>query len=296
MPFAMAKSDELSTDWQRSAGDFSCTICQRKRLPASEFSKAQVQKALDALKNIPDKDIRSDVQHVHFVSAICKSCMEEREAKEREEAQARREEKAKEIEEGAAAMGAPEVVVVTLKDRPFGMTPSKADNVGYLVVKTSEGKPAATAGVRPGWRVVNVAGSECKDLDMEATQSLLKGADLPAAVSFETVPSGADFCTACCKVLPEPAFSRKMRTRPPDKRRCSACVEAMDAVEAEGKAEREAAAASAGGAAASGASGKSSGLAELRELCAATAREAEVVTGLKAVKGGSAKGRGRGRR
>ena len=29
-------------DWQKSAGDFMCLICRRKRLPAGAFSKSQV--------------------------------------------------------------------------------------------------------------------------------------------------------------------------------------------------------------------------------------------------------------
>ena len=38
---AMAASEELSTDWLRSAGDFECVVCKRTRLPASEFSNKQ---------------------------------------------------------------------------------------------------------------------------------------------------------------------------------------------------------------------------------------------------------------
>jgi len=289
----MAKSEDLSTDWQRSAGDFSCSVCRRKRLPASEFSKSQVDKALASLNTIPDKDIRTgpDLDRVLFLTAVCKKCSEEREEKEREEARAKREAREQAAEE--AVLEPPERVSVSLAERPFGMTPSKAEGVGYLVTKTSEGKPAARAGVRPGWRVAEVTGQSCEGLDLEAVQALLKAAELPVAVVFEKVPGGAEFCTACQRVLPAPLFSRKMRTRPPDKRRCSACVEAADgAAEAEAEAAEGAAPAPA-----EAADGKpQSKLAELRELCAGTAREAEQVTGIRAVRGGSRGGRGRGGR
>ena len=47
----MATSEEVGTDWTRSAGDMSCTgPCQRKRLPASEFSESQVKRALEGLR------------------------------------------------------------------------------------------------------------------------------------------------------------------------------------------------------------------------------------------------------
>lgn len=42
----MAESKDLSTDWKRSAGDFICSECGRKRLTAAAFSKNQVTKAL----------------------------------------------------------------------------------------------------------------------------------------------------------------------------------------------------------------------------------------------------------
>mmetsp|Transcript_55177 Transcript_55177/g.170877 ORF Transcript_55177/g.170877 Transcript_55177/m.170877 type:complete len:246 (+) Transcript_55177:104-841(+) len=91
----MAKSEDLSTDWQKSAGDFSCTVCRRKRLPASEFSKKQVEKALESLKSIPDKDIRTgpDIQQTLYLSGVCKKCSEEREERERRERQRAAEER-----------------------------------------------------------------------------------------------------------------------------------------------------------------------------------------------------------
>eukprot|EP00401_Gymnodinium_catenatum_P009623 CAMPEP_0117512406 /NCGR_PEP_ID=MMETSP0784-20121206/29014_1 /TAXON_ID=39447 /ORGANISM="" /LENGTH=286 /DNA_ID=CAMNT_0005308123 /DNA_START=24 /DNA_END=884 /DNA_ORIENTATION=+ len=281
----MAKEEGLSTDWQRSAGDFSCTVCGRKRLPASEFSKKQVEKALEAHRAIPDKDIRTgpEIQQQIFLSGVCKKCTEEKEQRERDEAQKRREEIGAAVAE--AVVDAPERVPVKLATRPFGMTPSKAEGVGYLVARASEGKPAAQAGVRPGWCLAEVAGAPCKGLALEEVQGLLKAAELPVSVVFDAVPAGADFCIACERVLPAPAFSRKMRTKPPTKRRCSACVEA--AGEAEAEAETETAAAG---------EGPTSKLAELRALCADSAEQAEKVTGLKAVRGGSYGGRGRGGR
>merc|ERR1719336_2682179 len=175
---------------------------------------------------------------------------------------------------------------VTLAERPFGMTPSKADGVGYLVAKVSEGKPAAKAGVRAGWHLVEINGKPCAELDLESAQAELKASDLPVDVVFEAVPGGADFCTACQRVLPIPLFSRKMRTKPPEKRRCSACVEASEAEDGEG----------AEGAPAIHVAQPKGKLGELAGLCAETAREAEAVTGLRAVRGGSRAGRGRGRR
>eukprot|EP00930_Biecheleria_cincta_P050900 TRINITY_DN36075_c0_g1_i1.p1 TRINITY_DN36075_c0_g1~~TRINITY_DN36075_c0_g1_i1.p1 ORF type:complete len:292 (-),score=73.78 TRINITY_DN36075_c0_g1_i1:42-917(-) len=284
----MAKSGELSTDWQRSAGDFSCSVCRRKRLPASEFSKKQVEKALESLKSIPDRDIRTgpDVQTITHLSAVCKVCTEERERKEQAEAEARRQEREQAASE--VALEPAERIEVSLDCRPFGLTPG-SKGPGYMVLKASEGKPAAKAGVRPGWRLVSIAGEACEDLDTNDAQAKLKAAELPVKLIFEAVPGGADFCVSCQEVLAVPLFSRKMRTRPPDKRRCTACVEAA---EADGQKEGEEVETSApkGG----GYSGNSK-LAELQQLCAETAREGEQVTGLKAVRAGSAVGRGRGR-
>merc|ERR1712129_194258 len=192
--------------------------------------------------------------------------------------------------EAEAPIEPPEKVAVSFAERPFGMTPSKAEGVGYLVVKTSEGKPAMKAGVKPGWRLVEVANAPCRDLDLEGAQAVLKNAELPVALVFEAIPGGADFCTACQRVLAMSSFSRKMRTKPAEKRRCSVCVEAS-----EGTNETEAAQGDAGVKEGEGGQpkGKFSGkLSELQELCAETAREAEKVTGIKAARGGRG-GRGR---
>eukprot|EP00516_Mucochytrium_quahogii_P001861 CAMPEP_0203760638 /NCGR_PEP_ID=MMETSP0098-20131031/13895_1 /ASSEMBLY_ACC=CAM_ASM_000208 /TAXON_ID=96639 /ORGANISM=" , Strain NY0313808BC1" /LENGTH=189 /DNA_ID=CAMNT_0050654295 /DNA_START=115 /DNA_END=687 /DNA_ORIENTATION=+ len=66
----MATSGSLSTDWMRSAGDFQCTACQRKRLPASQFSKRQAQQALDKSRTHPQR----------LLLARCKECVAKEEA------------------------------------------------------------------------------------------------------------------------------------------------------------------------------------------------------------------------
>eukprot|EP00913_Durusdinium_trenchii_P003447 g3191.t1 len=228
----MAKSDDLNTDWQRSAGDFNCVVCQRKRLPASEFSKKQAE---------PDRSTCSAVFRLR-------------------------------------GGGGGEV---TFSARPFGVTPATKGS-GYVVLKTSEGKPAMKAGVRPGWRLVQLNGEELNG-ELGEIQSRLKAAELPVQMTFETL-GNQDFCTSCQEILPGSSFSRKMRTKPPEKRRCSSCVEAEAEVEVREETAGYPDAKEGGG-------GK---LSELRQLCAETAKEAEQVTGLKAVKGAGRGGRGRG--
>lgn len=271
-------------------------VCERRRLPASEFSKKQVEKALDALKTLPEGDIRTspDIQRTLYLSAVCKKCSEEREAREQAAAELRRDER-RELAADEDAPGPPERVAVSLGDRPFGMTPAKAEGVGYLVAKVSEGKPAAQAGVRPGWRLVEVAGTVCEDLDLEAVQSMLRIAALPTAVLFEAVRNGAEFCTACQQVLSASLFSRKMRTKPPDKRRCASCVESAEGADANG--ERSEGAHNQHDAV-DGNQKPQSKLAEFKQLVAESAHEAEKVTGIKAARGGACGvrgGRGRGR-
>jgi hypothetical protein len=282
----MARDFEVNTDWERSVGVYNCSVCGRQRLCASEFSKKQVEKALEAYKSIKDKDIREDpnIQQSVFLSAVCKKCIQEKEDRERQEAQARRDEaearsgeREKILEE--TVLETPERVVVSIGERPFGMSSSKADDAnGYLVSKVTEGKPASKAGVRPGWRVVTVAGKSCEGLDVDAVLALFKAADLPVELEFESVPDNADYCTACQRVLPASLFSRKMRTKPRESRRCSACVEASQA-----EPEKEE----------GGETGKpQSQLDELKALCAESAVQAEKVTGLKPVRGGGYIGRG----
>lgn len=220
----MAKAEELNTDWQRSAGDFHCLgPCQRKRLPASEFSKKQVERALDSLRNIADKDIRTgpEIQTVLYLSGVCKRCTEDKERQAQADAAARRAGNADAGEAEPDVAG--EQVEVTLSSRPFGLTPS-SKGPGYVVLKASEGKPAAKAGVRPGWRLVAIDRAEEGAEELPEWQSRLKAAELPVKMTFETLGS-RDFCTSCQEILPGSSFSRKMRTKPPEKRRCSACVE-----------------------------------------------------------------------
>jgi len=287
-------SEDVGTDWERSAGDFSCSVCRRKRLPASEFSGKQVERALAALRDLEQqsKDIRVDgsekVETALYLAAVCKRCTQEKEAQEREQAAARRAEKEGAENDGPdEALQPGERVTLQLPERPFGMVPSKLEcNArSYTVTKATEGKPACKAGVKAGWKVVAVAGASCLDLDLEGIQILLKDAALPVDVEFETVPANGDYCTACQQVLTTASFSRKMRTKPPDKRRCTACVDAEGGggtAEPSGEPEEREVS-------------STSKLGELRALCAEAAQQGEKVTGLKAVRGGSAVGRGRGR-
>jgi len=316
----MAKDADVNTNWERSAGIYNCTGgCGRTRLPASEFSKKQVERALDSLNTLADRDIREGPGHESqlWLSAVCRGCIVEKEEREKAEAHTRREEREKALEERQAleetVLEPPERIATSLPERPLGMTPSKADeSLGYVVAKVSDGKPAFKAGIRPGWRVATVAGKTCEGLNLEAVQALLKAAELPVAVEFDSLPSGADWCTSCLRVLVIPLFSRKMRTKPPDKRRCTSCVEASEegssATASEAQPTCECGSVFAAidpknptvDAAICQKCGKArpkkSQLAELQELCAETASQAEKVTGLKPVRGGSFVGRGgRGR-
>eukprot|EP00439_Symbiodinium_sp_Y106_P075157 s341_g14.t2 len=91
-----------------------------------------------------------------------------------------------------------EVVTVSLATRPFGMAPSKeAAATGYVIEKVAEDKPAAQAGIEPGWTVKRVASTDCQGLASAAVQALLKDAALPVEVVFEkpesdTLPSSDD--------------------------------------------------------------------------------------------------------
>ncbi|CAE7639823.1 DED1 [Symbiodinium sp. CCMP2592] len=91
-----------------------------------------------------------------------------------------------------------EVATVSLATRPFGMAPSKeAAATGYVIEKVAEGKPAAQAGIEPGWTVKRVASTDCQGLASAAVQALLKDAALPVEVVFEkpeseTLPSSDD--------------------------------------------------------------------------------------------------------
>lgn len=222
----------LPEDHDPSIGPF-CPACAP---PRGQWQPAPVAVApAGEERQIPTEEI----QFGHMIRpGICKGCAEERRNAAREEAKAkkhvREQEREQALEDGVLEVS--ERVSVSLAARPFGMTPSKVDGVGYLVAKVSEGKPAAKVGIRPGWRAVEIAGSSCESLDLEGIQTQLKAAELPVAVTFESVPNGGDFCTSCQRILVWALFSRKMRTKPPDKRRCIACVDAAgvgDADEAE---------------------------------------------------------------
>ena len=56
----MASHQGVSTDWERSAGNFQCLKCGKKRLPATAFGKNQVLRA----QKHPD------------LAATCKECTE----------------------------------------------------------------------------------------------------------------------------------------------------------------------------------------------------------------------------
>lgn len=78
------------------------------------------------------------------------------------------------------------------------MAPSKeAAATGYVIEKVAEDKPAAQAGIEPGWTVKRVASTDCQGLASAAVQALLKDAALPVEVVFEkpeseTLPSSDD--------------------------------------------------------------------------------------------------------
>jgi len=211
----------LPEDHDAALGPF-CSACT-----APPGWQAKVQATEVARNDKPEAG--EDIQFGHLIRpGVCKRCTNERREQERQEARAKKDirDQAREqaLEEGV--LEPPERFRIELGERPFGMTPSKADGAGYSVVKVSEGKPASRAGIRPGWKVVEVAGKSCEASDLEAVQALLKAAELPVAIECESVPRGADFCNACQKVMVWALFSRKMRTKPPDKRRCIACVDA----------------------------------------------------------------------
>lgn len=76
-------------------------------------------------------------------------------------------------------------VVVTLNVRPFGMSPVKEGVAGYVVAKLAANNPASNAGVRIGWRLIEVGGTSCRDWDVEAVKALMQGVALPVQLAFE---------------------------------------------------------------------------------------------------------------
>lgn len=223
----------LPEDHDPARGPF-CLACAPASGPAPT-TKAPATNAGEAAAPTDPGAPAGDVQFGHLIRpGLCKRCAAERralrleerrkeDAAAREKKESREQVKAQALKEGI--LEAPELVTVTMDERPFGMTPCK-DAEGFLVAAVKDGRPAARGGVRPGWRVASVAGTSCEGLDKAAVLALTKEAELPAEVVFEALPNGGDFCTACQKILVWALFSRKMRTKPPDKRRCIACVEA----------------------------------------------------------------------
>lgn len=210
-----------------------CSVCGRCNLPADAFSKRQQAKTMEAMQRPQNTDRRVSGQE-WFVcpERVCKSCLSERESKQQAEAASQRggkgaQEVATDGAEERQQVDTPsqEHVVASFLERPFGMTPVKIHDSAYIVLKVSEGKTAAITGIRPGWRIVAVSEKPCDGLDLEGVQSLLKSADLPVLVEFAPVPISKDFCTSCQKLLAVDAFSRKMRTKTPDKRRCTSCTD-----------------------------------------------------------------------
>lgn len=65
------------------------------------------------------------------------------------------------------------------------MAPSKEATKGYVVSKVADDKSAAEAGVRFGWKLVSIAGKDCRNDDLDAVQARLKAVDLPVACEFE---------------------------------------------------------------------------------------------------------------
>lgn len=195
---------------------FACTACQREYLPASEFAEAQLERCAE------QEHQNNAESTIKLLRALCKSCVGDVKADEVAKATERAE---------AAAVIAGEVtwepVAVQLASRPFGVTPAGASDegtVGYRVAKASEGKPARTAGVEPGWVLVSVSGRDVRNMPLKDIQPLVKEAALPAELGFERPPPEWHFCVECCRSQPPQAYSRKMLTKPVDKRRCSQCA------------------------------------------------------------------------
>ena len=188
---------ESGNDWRKSAGDFACAACGKKRLTAMSFSKSQVKKMLAQHKAGGE------------LSGRCLECQ--------------------------PAEPEPE---------PSPATPPP------------EGSAAAAESLR---------------------------------------------CTGCKADKPPAEFSRKMLTRPKEKRRCKDCVEGVQAAEQAKKAAKDAAnpprSQGVGGASVFG-TGAARGMSKENAFRAAmeeTAAEAQAVTGI-SVKRGRGGGRGAGRR
>lgn len=191
---------ESGNDWRKSAGDFACTMCGKKRLTAMSFSKSQVKKMLAQHKAGGE------------LSGRCLDCQ-------------------------------------------------KAET-------EPEPEPSPAAPAREG-----------------------------SAAAAESLR-----CTECKANKPPTEYSRKMLTRPKEKRRCKACVEKSQAVEQAKKAAKDAAnparSQGVGGPSVFG-TGAARGMSKENAFKAAmeeTAAEAQAVTGISVKRGrGGGRGRGRGR-
>jgi hypothetical protein len=143
---------------------------------------------------------------------------------------------------------------------------------------------------------------ECQQLEAEPEPE-----PAPAAPPREGSAAAAESlrCTECKADKPPAAFSRKMLTRPKEKRRCKECVEGTLAAEQAKKAAKDAAnptrSQGVGGASVFG-TGAARGMSKESAFRAAmeeTAAEANAVTGISVKRGrggGRARGRGRGGR
>lgn len=196
---------------------FACVVCKREYLPATEFSEAQLDKCAA-------QEVQNSAEHtIRLLQATCKACSAQARDAEMEKA-------AERVAEAStvAAESTWESVTAVLAARPFGLTPlnsTEAATVGYRVAKASEGKPAWAEGIRPGWVLVGIGERDVRDMPLNEIQVILKEAPLPAQTTFEQPPPDWLFCVGCCRSQPPQAYSRKMLTKPVDKRRCSACVQ-----------------------------------------------------------------------
>lgn len=120
-----------------------------------------------------------------------------------------------------------EAVTVMLGARPFGLVPmpESENNTGYTVLRATEGKPAWAEGVRPGWRITTVGGQDVVGLPAAEVQAQMKDSAVPLELGFTRPPAEWQFCVACMRPQPPVAFSRKMLTKPVDKRRCASCLQ-----------------------------------------------------------------------
>lgn len=191
---------------------FRCIVCLREYLPASEFSEPQIRKC-------EEQEIRNTAEHtIRLLEATCKVCQ----AQDKGAELARATERAAKATE-VAAESLWDQVEVNLSTKPFGLSAAPTD-VGYHVARASEGKPAHKNGIRAGWVLRAIDTQNVQELPLSDVQTMLKTAELPLRLIFSRPPADWHFCVGCLRAHPPCAYSRKMLTKPVDKRRCSACV------------------------------------------------------------------------